>query len=237
MAIISGTSGADTRTGTSDADTIYGYDPNASEIVGTRVASGLTQPLFVTGSPDNSGRLFIVGKQGTIHIAGTTTPFLDVRDQVSTAGEVGLLGFTFHPDFANNGKVYVFMSVKDIDPETNQPTSRHNQSQIREYTVDPNSPNVLDPNNYKLILETTEYTPFSGNHRAGWIGSHPTDGYLYAATGDGDQNAKAQDPTSHLGKILRLDVDGNKPDAYPDDPRRTSPSRRKTRSCSTMRRT
>ncbi|MEE1658012.1 PQQ-dependent sugar dehydrogenase [Microvirga sp. CF3062] len=211
MAIIYGTSGADTRTGTSDADTIYGYDPNASEIVGTRVASGLTQPLFVTGAPDDSGRLFIVGKQGTIHIAGTPAPFLDVTDQVSTAGEVGLLGFTFHPDFANNGKVYVFLSIEGAT--TNDP--RHNQSQIREYTVNPNSPNVLDPNNYKVILETTEYTPFSGNHRAGWIGFHPTDGYLYVATGDGDQNAKAQDPTSHLGKILRLDVNG--PDAFPDD--------------------
>ncbi|MBJ6124721.1 PQQ-dependent sugar dehydrogenase [Microvirga splendida] len=211
MATIYGTSGADTRTGTSDADTIYGYDPNASEIVGTRIASGLTQPLFVTGAPDNSGRLFIVGKQGTIHIAGTDTPFLDVTDQVATAGEVGLLGFTFHPDFANNGKVYVFLSVKG--ETTDDP--RHNQSQIREYTVDPAHPNELDPNNYKLILETTEYTPFSGNHRAGWIGFHPTDGYLYAAIGDGDQNAKAQDPTSLLGKILRLDVNG--PDAFPAD--------------------
>jgi Ca2+-binding RTX toxin-like protein len=219
MAIITGTSGADTRTGTPDADTIYGYDPNASAIVGTRIASGLTQPLFVTGAPDNSDRLFIVGKQGTIHIAGTSTPFLDVSSQVATAGEVGLLGFTFHPDFANNGKVYVFLSIKDSDPVTNQPTSRHNQSQIREYTVDPNSPNVLDPNNYKVILETTEYTPFSGNHRAGWIGFSPKDGYLYAAIGDGDQNAKAQDPTSLLGKILRLDVNvsATNPDAYPTD--------------------
>ncbi|MFD0464109.1 PQQ-dependent sugar dehydrogenase [Microvirga aerilata] len=122
MATIYGTSGADSRTGTSDADTIYGYDPNASAIVGTRIASGLTQPLFVTGAPDNSDRLFIVGKQGTIHIAGTPTPFLDVSSQVATAGEVGLLGFTFHPDFANNGKVYVFLSIKDLDPVTNQPT-------------------------------------------------------------------------------------------------------------------
>jgi Ca2+-binding RTX toxin-like protein len=221
MAIITGTPGADTRTGTSDADTIYGYNPNASEIVGTRVASGLTQPLFVTGAPDDSGRLFIVGKQGTIHIAGTTRPFLDVTDQVSTAGEVGLLGFTFHPDFANNGKVYVFMSIKDLDPQTGEPTARHNQSQIREYTVDPNNPDVL-PSNYNVILETTEYTPFSGNHRAGWIGFHPTDGYLYVATGDGDQNAKAQDPTSLLGKILRLDVnvDASNPDAYPGDPKK-----------------
>jgi len=213
MATIYGTSGADdlTSQATDGGDTIYGYNPNASEIIGTRIASGLTQPLFVAGAPDNSGRLFIVGKQGTIHIAGSTTPFLDVRDQVSTAGEVGLLGFTFHPDFANNGKVYVFMSIKGTT--TSDP--RHNQSQIREYTVDPNSPNVLDPNNYKLILETTGYSPGSGNHRAGWIGFSPTDGYLYVATGDGDQNWNAPNPTSLLGKILRLDVNG--PDAFPAD--------------------
>ncbi|QRM30659.1 PQQ-dependent sugar dehydrogenase [Microvirga sp. VF16] len=218
MAIIYGTSGSDDlrSRATNQDDTIYGYDPNVPEIVGTRIAAGLTQPLFVTGAPDNSGRLFIVGKQGTVQIVGAdgmiaATPFLDVRDQVSTAGEVGLLGFTFHPDFANNGKVYVFLSLKGEN--TSDP--RHNESQIREYTVDPSSPNVLDPDNYKVILETTEYTEGSGNHRAGWIGFSPTDGYLYAAMGDGDQNWNAQNPTSLLGKILRLDVNG--PDAFPDD--------------------
>jgi len=150
MATIYGTSGSDdlTSQATGAADTIYGYNPNASEIVGTRIASGLTQPLFVTGAPDNSGRLFIVGKQGTIHVAGSETPFLDVTDQVATAGEVGLLGFTFHPDFANNGKVYVFLSIKGATPDD----PRQNQSQIREYTVDPAHPNELNPNNYKLIL-------------------------------------------------------------------------------------
>ncbi|WP_201863454.1 PQQ-dependent sugar dehydrogenase [Microvirga soli] len=221
MATIYGSSGADdlTNQATNEDDTIYGYNPNASEIVGTRIASGLTQPLFVTGAPDNSGRLFIVGKQGTVQIVGADgstapTPFLDVTDQVSTAGEVGLLGFTFHPDFANNGKVYVFLSLKG----ENNSDPRHNESQIREYTVNPNSPDVL-PSNYKVILETTEYTEGSGNHRAGWIGFSPTDGYLYVATGDGDQNWNAQNPTSHLGKILRLDVDSLE-DAYPGDPKK-----------------
>ena len=41
------------------------------------------------------------------------------------------------------------------------------------------------------------------------------DGKLYATTGDGNDGEAAQDPSSSLGKILRLNKDGTVPDDNP----------------------
>jgi hypothetical protein len=62
-----------------------------------RVASGLTQPLFVTSPPGDTGRLFIVQQDGRIRIlnfaTGTlnATPFLTLSG-LAVGGEQGLLG-------------------------------------------------------------------------------------------------------------------------------------------------
>ena len=76
-----------------------------------RVASGLTQPLFVTAPPGDSGRLFIVQQDGNIRIlnllTGTlnSTPFLTVTGLTDTGGEQGLLGMAFDPNYADEWKV------------------------------------------------------------------------------------------------------------------------------------
>ena len=57
----------------------------------------------------------------------------------------------------------------------------------------------------------------ASNHKAGWIGFGP-DGYLYIASGDGGSTpGSAQDLNNLLGKILRIDVNG---DGFPGDPAR-----------------
>src|SRR5512132_4282255 len=97
MALIVGNDGTNTLQGTSPntlqgttgKDVIYGFDPNgpqcqASSIAATRVASGLTQPLFAISPPGDTARLFIVEKTGLIKILDLTTgqvlptPFLDL---------------------------------------------------------------------------------------------------------------------------------------------------------------
>src|SRR5687768_11700978 len=73
------------------------------------VAEGLTSPLVVIESPDNSGRLFIVDQTGYIYISkdGSTMsqPFLDISSKITWEGspdERGLLGLAFHPQFQSN---------------------------------------------------------------------------------------------------------------------------------------
>jgi len=69
----SSNSRANSLQGTAGADLIYGFDPNgpqsqASAIMATRVATGLSQPLFAVAPPGDTGRLFIVEKTGQIKI-------------------------------------------------------------------------------------------------------------------------------------------------------------------------
>ncbi len=65
------------------------------------VATGLVNPVFVTGARDGTRRLFIVEQAGTIRVmpidGGAMMLFLDIRSRVRAGGEQGLLGLAFHP--------------------------------------------------------------------------------------------------------------------------------------------
>ena len=96
---------------------VSGTTANAggTELTTIRVASGLTRPLFVTHSPGDADRIYIVEKPGTIKVmdlgTGVVSVFLDITARVggsgSLNGEQGLFALAFHPDFANNSFFYV----------------------------------------------------------------------------------------------------------------------------------
>jgi glucose/arabinose dehydrogenase len=199
--------------------------PARADIAGLqRVASGVNAPIFVTHAPGDTSRLFIVERAGTIRILNLSsgaleaTPFLTISG-VETAGEGGLLGLAFHPGYQTNGKFYVNLTSGDTVSGTVFSTY------VREYTVSAN-PNLADPGSMRAILN---FGQPQSNHNGGWIGFHPTNGYLYIATGDGGAGddtgtghtsgtGNAQDITSNfLGKILRVDING---DDFPEDANR-----------------
>src|SRR4026209_721731 len=78
----------------------------------TPVVSGLSAPLFVGNAGDGSHRLFIVERGGVIKVlqpgASTPTVFLDIHTKVVAGGEQGLLGLAFHPQYALNGRFFVY---------------------------------------------------------------------------------------------------------------------------------
>ena len=212
--LIIGTDGANSLNGTAGDDVVYGYDPNGSQrtatsITAVRVASGLNQPLFAGAPPGDPNHLFIVEKEGAIKIldlnAGhvLATPFIDLGAEISTAGEGGLLGLAFDPDYAHNGFFYVDLINVNGDTE------------VRRYHVSDN-PNVADAGSVTPIL-TIDQPAGLTNHKGGWIGFGP-DGDLYIATGDGggagDPNGNGQNLNTLLGKMLRVDVHG---DDFPAD--------------------
>lgn len=187
-------------------------------VTSVRVASGLSRPIFVTFAPGDATRLFIVEQHsGRIKILDlgsllvNATPFLTVTG-ISTGSEQGLLGLAFHPSYASNGHFYVNF------------TDGSGTTQIRRYTVSVD-PNVADAGSAAAVLN---YSQPQSNHNGGWMGFGP-DGYLYISSGDGgsanDSGAghtagtgNSQDITDNLlGKLLRIDVDG---DDFPGDPDR-----------------
>src|SRR5262249_19796518 len=87
-------------------------------------------------------------------------------------------------------------------------------TQIARYTVSAD-PDVADAGSQQKVLSIVQ--PFA-NHNGGWMAFGP-DGYLYDAQGDGgsgcDPALRAQNLHELLGKMLRLDVNG---DDFPSDP-------------------
>lgn len=202
---IAGLAGADTINGGAGNDTLFGYDANApGDILVSTIASGLSQPVAGASTDADPGFLYIVEK-GTGVIwrmdaeTGAKTTFLDIpQGEFISNGERGVLGLAFHPDYAANGRFFVFLT----DPE--------GDLQVREYERSSNPAIALTT--FSSIIEVPKQTGES-NHNGGWIGFSPDDGYLYIATGDGggggDPNNYAQNRHVLLGKILRLDVDGD----------------------------
>lgn len=182
-----------------------------------RVAVGLDQPLFVTHVPGDLDRLFVVEQTGRIRVIenGTllSTPFLNVATISNFNGEQGLLGLAFHPRYADNGFFYINY------------TDTLGDTVIARYSVSAEA-NVANFASQVVVLTINQPDE---NHNGGWIAFGP-DGYLYVATGDGGaafdtgvghtvDTGNAQDITNNLlGKILRLDVDG---DDFPEDADRT----------------
>ena len=193
-------------------DLIYGFDPNAAyasaNIAATRVASGLNQPLFVAAPPGDTGRLFIVEKTGAIKILDLNTgsvlgtPFLSVP--VDFAGERGLLGLAFDPNYASNGFFYIYRTV--TTPATHNVVERYQVS---------GNPNVANAASRQTVINLDNLSSAT-NHNAGWIGFGP-DGDLYIATGDNANGANAQTLSNLLGKILRIDVEDGLPYQIPSD--------------------
>lgn len=177
-------------------------------ITTVRVASGLSSPVYVTHSPGDPDRLFIVEQQGRIKILSRgfvfATPFLNIVSRVASGGERGLLSVAFHPDFTANGRFYVNY------------TNLSGNTVIAQYNVSATDPNVANVNS-EVILKTI--TQDFSNHNGGQL-QFGADGYLYVGMGDGgsgnDPNNRAQDGGALLGKMLRLDTD-SPPNYIPAD--------------------
>jgi len=122
--------------------------------------------------------------------------FLDISSQVSTGGERGLLSVAFPPDYASSRLLYVYF------------TNRAGDIVIGELHADPDGLHAA-AGTLRPVLVVPH--PNHSNHNGGQLQFGP-DGFLYAGTGDGggegDQPDNAQNPSSMLGKLLRIDPHG-----------------------------
>jgi glucose/arabinose dehydrogenase len=177
-----------------------GYEPGTIDLAFTRVASGLTRPVYVANAGDGTHRKFVVEQDGRIRVyADNWAPlgtYLDIRSRVRSPAdggdnEQGLLGLAFHPNFEGNSRFYVNYTEGDGD------------TVIAEYRQRSSNPNVASTGERRLLHIDQPYS----NHNGGQL-AFGLDGLLYIGTGDGggsgDPGNRAQNKSSLLGKILRI---------------------------------
>lgn len=208
---IGGSPGPTVAPAASEAATTTGAQPSPSTFDPTRVklglepvAEGMDRPLFVTHASDGTGRIFVVEKGGTIRTLADQQLFLDISDRVNArSSEQGLLGLAFHPQFKENGQLFVYYT----DANGNTVVSRFG------LTADGRG----DPASEQVVLRQEQP---AANHNGGMIAFGPDD-MLYIGLGDGgganDQFGNGQNRDTFLGKLLRIDVNQGQPYAIPAD--------------------
>ena len=189
----------------------HGAAPRASFGL-VKFADGLSSPVYLTSAPGDK-RLFVVEQEGTIRTISNgkvaARPYADLRRYVTAGGEQGLLSVAFSPDFASNGKLYVYFTNKQGNEVVWELHARKGAASIR-------------PGHRELVqIPDTE-----GNHNGGQLQFGP-DGMLYFGDGDGggggDQHGEhgnGQNPGVLLGKLSRIDVNtrtGGRPYGIPKD--------------------
>jgi glucose/arabinose dehydrogenase len=177
------------------------------------ITDQLSHPTAFAVTPASPDLLFICEQEGRIMIINkgklVATPFLDIKNEVLKKegyDERGLLGLAFHPDYASNGKFYVYCSVPVSSPVKNV---MNHKSEVREYVVSKSSPLQADKAQMTKLMTFDE--PDS-NHNGGDL-TFGKDGSRSISVGDGgganDQHGtygNAQNLSNLLGKILRINV-------------------------------
>ena len=191
--------------------------PGHASVIISPLYSTPSQTTLVTADTHlpNDHRVFTLSKQGvvTVHdtVANTTSTFLDLTSQVKStlSDERGLLGMTFDPNYATNGRYYLFMTVQPV-------AGGAYYSQVERFTD--TSVAGVSAEAPKPIIQFD--AKGSTNHQAGWI-DFGKDGNLLIAVGDGgngsapDMRHTGQDPSDFMGSILRINPNG---DSFPADP-------------------
>lgn len=142
-----------------------------------------------------TGKIWLLEKDGTNE---TKTLFGDVaKDIFNERGPNGLLGLAFHPQFRTNGRYFLKHQVFE-------------DGKIVTTVVERKAAEGLRTDSGQPSLRLWQAVSTTQDHSGGCIGFGP-DGFLYIAMGDTgpqqDPQGHGQDLTTHLGKILRIDVD------------------------------
>ena len=185
-------------------ETVWAPPMKLNKIAGDRISL----PVQVTHAGDGSGRAFVVDQRGRIRIirdgAISDTIFLDLSGRINCCVERGLLNVAFPPEYATGQQFYVSYTNTNDDTVISRFTTSADPDK-----ADPDSEEVV------LLLEQPHLA-----HNSGYMAFGPQDGYLYIGSGDGGSFFEpfntAQDPTTLLGAILRIDVEsGVKPYGIP----------------------
>lgn len=164
-----------------------------------RVAS-FREPVYLTGAPGDSRRVFVVQRTGQIMLLVNgrrqARPFLEIGGSVYSQGneEQGLLGLAFPASYSRTGLFYVYYTIAN------------NDIKVVRYKRSAHDANLADAASARVVLTIDHHK--NSNHNGGQLAFGP-DGHLYIGVGDGgsedDPENHGQNTNTLLAKILRID--------------------------------
>jgi aldose sugar dehydrogenase len=176
--------------------------PTAGKVVKSgyrviEVAKGLDHPYSLAFLPD--GTILVTERAGRLRMikAGTLQPPpIPGVPAVHTGSQAGLFDVVLHPKFAENNLLYLTYAAGDNSANaTHVARARFDGAALQDVQVIFKAGPVKDTN----------------NHYGGRM-TFLADGTFALVVGDGfEYRERAQDPSSHLGKIVRLNDDGSVP--------------------------
>ncbi len=164
------------------------------------IADGLSNPWALTFLPNND--LLVTERDGEIRIIRDDKLLEDKIDgvpDVYAEGQGGLFEIILHPDYLDNGWLYISYAAKG-DGGGNTAIMRAKLDGF----------NLVDK---EVIFQAKPFLS-GGNHFGGRM-EFDRDGYLYLSVGERGRKPNAQNLENHCGKIMRLNDDGSIPSDNP----------------------
>jgi len=162
------------------------------------------EPWAITSLPD--GRMLVTEKKGVLHIVtqdGNKTRVAGVPD-VAYGGQGGLGDVALHPNFNDNGIIYLSYVEAGVGDTRGAAVAR----------------GALDlsgkrPALGKIEVLWRQYPKMTGYGHYGHRLLIDDQGYLWISSGDRQKFTPAQDMQSNVGKVLRIRDDGIVPQDNP----------------------
>jgi len=165
-----------------------------------KVAGDLERPWALAFLPDN--RMLVTERPGRLNIVenGNVT-VVNGTPEVRAVNQGGMMEVSVHPNYSENGWIYLTYSQAGPDDETALTVVR----------------GQLDGADFVQMEEIFQQNRFSspGRHYGSKI-AWDNEGYMYVSIGDRGANPpRAQDNSDHAGTLLRLNDNGTVPDDNP----------------------
>lgn len=164
--------------------------------VSQRNVASFSNPWAMTFLPD--GRLLVTERSGALWLVTTGGAKTQVTGvpAVTFASQIGLHDIVLDPNYAGNGRVWLSYA---------EPASGGGE-RIAVASANLALGGIPALQNLSVVWRSTPAT--TGGHLAARLAFSPDGQFLFVSTGDRQQGSPAQDLTTTLGKIVRLNLDG-----------------------------
>jgi len=177
------------------------HPPETPQVETAAIAEDLPQLWSLEFLPD--GRMLVTTKAGAMHIVtpeGEAGEPIAGLPEVDVRGQGGLLDVALAPDFESSGRIFFSFS---------EPRDGGNGTSVASAVLSPDDANGGTLEDLKVIFR--QMPTYNGDKHFGSRLIFAPDGALFVTVGersDVETRNQAQDVSSGLGKVFRIDVDG-----------------------------